>query len=63
MALITQHSSPGPRIKPIQPDDFYNEASITPGEGLIFRVEDDFLELVDVVEHDDVKRFGTRPKR
>lgn len=63
IALIKQVSSPGLHIKPIHPDKYYSEARINSGDRIIFRFEDDTIYFVDVVKHDDISRFGKRPKR
>lgn len=63
MALIKQQSSPGLRIKPIQPHKYYREARIKSGDRIVFRVEGGTIFFVDVVEHDDISRYGRRPAR
>lgn len=63
IALIKQASSPGLQIKPILPDKHYSEARINSGDRVIFRVEDGTIYFVDVVKHDDISRYGRRPKR
>jgi hypothetical protein len=60
LALIKQESSPGLRIKPIQPEKYYNEARISSGDRLVFRVEDGTIFFVDVVKHDDISRYGKK---
>ncbi len=62
MALIKQQLSPGLRVKPIQPDKFYLEARINSGDRIVFRVEGETLLFVDVVKHDDIARYGRRPR-
>jgi hypothetical protein len=62
VALIKQLSSPGLRIKPIQPSKHYLEARINSGDRIIFRIVEGTLFFVDVVEHDDIARYGKRPK-
>lgn len=63
IALIKQVSSPGLRIKPILPDKYYSEARINSGDRIVFRIEDDTIFFADVVKHDDISRYGRRPKR
>lgn len=60
MALIKQSSSPGLRIKPIQPAKYYLEARINSGDRIIFRIEDGSVFFIDVVAHDDIGRYGKR---
>jgi mRNA-degrading endonuclease RelE of RelBE toxin-antitoxin system len=58
LALIKQEITPGMRIKPIEPEKYYNEARINDGDRLIFRIEDDRVWFVDVVPHDEIGRYG-----
>lgn len=60
MALIKQESSPGLHIKPILPAKYYHEARIDRGNRIIFRRDGDVIFFVDVVAHDDIKRYSTR---
>ena len=62
MALIKRDSSPGTRVKPIQPDKYYFEARINSGDRIIFRVEGGTIFFIDVVRHDDIDRYGRRPR-
>jgi hypothetical protein len=62
MALIKQQLSPGLRVKPILPDKFYLEARINSGDRIVFRIEGGAVLFVDVVKHDDIVRYGKRPK-
>jgi hypothetical protein len=62
LALIKQQLSPGLRVKPILPDKFYLEAGINSGDRIVFRAEAGTVFFVDVVKHDDIGRFGKRPK-
>jgi hypothetical protein len=62
IALIKQASSPGLRIKPIHPDKYYLEARIGSGDRIVFRREEGTIYLVDVVHHDDIDRYGKRPR-
>jgi len=63
MALIKQVPLPGLRIKPIHPDKYYFEARINSGDRLVFRIQEGTIFFVDVVKHDDISRYGRRPKR
>ena len=63
MALIKRESSSGIRVKPIQPEKYYFEARINSGDRIVFRVEGGAIYFIDVVKHDDIDRYGRRPKR
>jgi hypothetical protein len=58
LALMKQDVTPGMRIKPIQPEKYYNEARLNSGDRLVHRVEGGKVWLVDVVPHDDIGRYG-----
>ncbi|HET7321890.1 MAG TPA: hypothetical protein VFI96_05310 [Longimicrobiaceae bacterium] len=60
LALMKQEPTPGMRIKPIQPEKHYSEARINSGDRLIFRIEAGKVWFVDIVEHDDIARYGKR---
>ena len=62
MALIKRETSPGLRIKPVEPDKYFFEARINDGDRLIFRPEAEKIIFVDIVKHDDIKQYGRRPK-
>ena len=47
------------RVKPILPSRFYNEARISSGDRLIFRIADGVLYLIDLVTHDEIARYST----
>jgi hypothetical protein len=61
--LIKQSSSAGLRIKPIQPDKYYLEARINSGGRIGFRVAASTIFFVDIVPHDDISRYGKRPRQ
>lgn len=63
MALIKQEPLPGLRVKPIHPDKYYLEARINTGDRIVFRIEEGTIFSVDVVKHDDIARYGRRPRR
>ena len=46
------------RVKPILPGKFYNEARISSGDRLDFRIDDGVLYLIDVVTHDEIARYS-----
>lgn len=60
IALLKRKPTPGMRVKPIQPDKFYDEARINDGDRLVHRIEGDTLWVVDVVPHDDIDRYGRK---
>lgn len=60
IALLKRKPTPGMRIKPIQPDKFYDEARINDGDRLVHRIESGTLWVVDVVPHDDIDRYGRK---
>lgn len=62
MSLIKQESSPGLRIKPIQPEKYYFEARINSGDRIVFRIEAGTIFFIDIVKHDDIDRYGRRPR-
>ena len=62
MALIKGIETSGLNVKPIQPDKHYLEARISSGDRIVFRVEKDTIFFVDVVGHDDIARYGRRPR-
>jgi hypothetical protein len=62
IALIKQVASSGLRIKPIHPDKYYLEARINSGDRIVFRIEEGTIFFVDVVHHDDIGRYGRRPR-
>ncbi|HEX5726825.1 MAG TPA: hypothetical protein VFX98_15220 [Longimicrobiaceae bacterium] len=62
IALIKGESSPGLRIKPIKPDKHFNEARINEGDRVVFREEGGTLYFVDIVKHDDIGRYGRKPR-
>ena len=62
LAIIKQTASSGLRIKPIQPEKYYLEARINSGDRIVFRSEKGTVFFVDVVHHDDISRYGRRPR-
>jgi hypothetical protein len=63
MALIKGTDSPGLNVKPIHPDKHYLEARFSGGDRIVFRIEQRAIFFVDVVQHDDIDRFGRRPRQ
>jgi hypothetical protein len=62
VALIRRESSPGLRVKPIQPEKYYLEARISSGDRIVFRIVARTIFFIDVVSHDDIDRYGRRPR-
>ncbi len=63
-ALVRRQATPGMRVKPILPGKHYNEARISSGDRLIFRITEGVLYLIDIVMHDDINRYGAgRPRQ
>jgi type II secretory pathway component PulC len=60
LALMKQEVTPGMRVKPIEPEKYYNEARINDGDRLVHRLEGGKLWVIDVVEHDDIRRYGKK---
>jgi hypothetical protein len=63
IALIKQTASAGLRVKPIHPEKYYFEARINSGDRIIFRVDRGTVFFIDIVKHDDIGRYGRRPRR
>jgi hypothetical protein len=62
LSLIKKESSPGLRIRPIQPEKYYFEARINSGDRIIFRIEAGTIFFIDIVKHDDIGRYGRRSR-
>ena len=60
IALAKGVSTPGMRIKPIEPEKYYLEARVNDGDRVVFRIENATLLLADVVPHDLISRYGRR---
>jgi hypothetical protein len=63
MALLKQQTTPGMRVKPIEPDKYYNEARINDGDRIIHRTHEGTVYFVDIVPHDEIGKYGRAPKR
>jgi hypothetical protein len=63
MALIKGTDTPGLNVKPILPDKHYFEARISSGDRIAFRKEQGAIFFVDVIKHDDIERYGRRPRQ
>jgi hypothetical protein len=61
IALLKRQATSGLRVKPIQPDKYYLEARMNSGDRIVFRVSEETVLFIDVVNHDDIGRYGRRP--
>ena len=62
ISLIKGLESPGLRVKPIQPDKHYLEARMGSGDRVVFRRQAGQILIIDVITHDEIARYGRRPK-
>lgn len=62
LALSKGQTTPGTRVKPIEPAKHYDEARINDGDRLIHRQEGGRMLFVDVVSHDEIARYSGAPK-
>lgn len=62
IALIKGSDAHGLNVKPILPDKHYLEGRISSGDRIVFRVEAGTVFFMDVVQHDDIGRYGRRPR-
>jgi hypothetical protein len=58
IALLKQQPTPGTRIKPVEPEKYYNEARANDGDRVIHRTCGGKVWFVDIVAHDDIGRYG-----
>jgi hypothetical protein len=58
IALLKQEPTPRMRVKPLEPEKYYNEARANAGDRVIHRIEDGKIWFVDIVAHDDIGRYG-----
>lgn len=56
--LLEAPDHPGLNVKPILPSKVYWEARINRSDRLVFRPEGATAHIIDVVEHDDIERWG-----
>ena len=63
MALIKGSEASGLNVKPILPDKHYYEARISSGDRIVCRMEGTTIYFIDVVKHDDIGRYGRRPRQ
>jgi hypothetical protein len=62
IALVKRQNSPGLHIKPILPDKHYLEARISSGDRIVFRIEAETVFFVDIIPHNEISRYGRRPR-
>jgi hypothetical protein len=62
MAIIKGEDSAGLNARPILPDKYYLEARISSGDRIVFRVANGVIYFLDIVKHDDIARYGRRPR-
>jgi len=60
LAILRGETSPGLRIKPIQPDKVYQEARLNKGDRIVFRIDKGAAIFLDIVTHDEIARYGKR---
>jgi mRNA-degrading endonuclease RelE of RelBE toxin-antitoxin system len=56
--LVEEPLAPGLHLKPIRPSNHYLEARINSGDRLIIWPVAGVAHIMDVVKHDDIKRWG-----
>ena len=60
LAIMKGEGTPGMRIKPIEPEKYYNEARISDGDRIVHRIAAGTAFFVDIVPHDQINRYGRR---
>lgn len=60
--LLQDPSHPSLAAHQIKPDKYYWEAYLNKGDRIIYIPAGSHLVLVDVVTHDDIGRYGKRPR-
>lgn len=58
IAIITGKTTPGMRLKPIEPSKYYCEARINDGDRVVFRTEHNLASFVDIVPHDLINKYS-----
>ena len=59
-AIMKGEVTPGMRIKPIEPEKYYNEARLNDGDRLVHRIQEGTVYFVDIVPHDQINKYGRR---
>lgn len=62
MAIIKSETTPGMRLKPIEPSKYYDEARANAGDRVVHQIANGTAYFVDIVPHDDINRYGRAPK-
>jgi hypothetical protein len=60
--LYQNPKHPSLKVHQIDPDKYYWEAYLNRGDRIIYIPEGTHLVLVDIVNHDDISRYGRRPR-
>lgn len=60
IALLKAETTPGMRIKPIEPEKYYFEVRANDGDRIVHRIEGGRVYFVDVVAHDRIGKYGKR---
>ena len=60
VALLKGGVMPGMRIKPIEPEKYYNAARINDGDRLVHRIEEGVVYFLDIVSHDLISKYGRK---
>ena len=59
-AIMKGELTQGMRIKPIEPEKYYNEARINDGDRIVHRIDAGTVFFADVVPHDQINKYGRR---
>jgi len=60
LAIMKGETTPGMRVRPIQPEKVFYEARLDDGDRIIFRMSDGMIYFEDIVSHDEIGRYGKR---
>ncbi len=62
MAIIKRETTPGMRVKPIEPSKYYDEARANDGDRVVHHVLKGTAYFDDIVPHDAINKYGRAPK-